>query len=139
MQIHSLHNPAPRKRHRRVGRGGKKGTYSGRGLKGQRSRSGARIRPAIRDFIKTVPKKRGYRFGSIAPKVAVINLGVLSKVSEAGDTVNITYLRKKGLVGRQKRVKILGDGTLTHELNFKGCLFSARAAEAVRKRGGKIS
>lgn len=57
-----LHNIAPRHHNttkRRVGRGGKKGTYSGRGLKGQKSRAGNKVRPALRDFVLKVPKLRG--------------------------------------------------------------------------------
>jgi large subunit ribosomal protein L15 len=47
-----------------VGRGGKKGTYSGRGIKGQKSRAGKRLEPIIRSIIKRYPKLRGYRFKS---------------------------------------------------------------------------
>ena len=43
---------------RRVGRGGKRGTYSGRGIKGQKSRSGRKLRPEWRDALKSIPKKR---------------------------------------------------------------------------------
>ncbi len=44
---------------KRVGRGGKRGTYSGRGIKGQKSRAGRKMRPAIRDLIQRTPKLRG--------------------------------------------------------------------------------
>ena len=53
---------------KRVGRGGKRGTTSGRGTKGQKSRSGHRIRPAERDLLIRIPKLRGYRNKSIQKK-----------------------------------------------------------------------
>jgi len=62
MQLHQIKPLNKRKSKRRVGRGGKRGTYCGRGMKGQRARTGAKVRPEIRDLIKKIPKIRGYRF-----------------------------------------------------------------------------
>ena len=62
MQLHQIQPLNKRKSKRRVGRGGKRGTYCGRGMKGQRARAGAKVRPEIRDLIKKIPKIRGYRF-----------------------------------------------------------------------------
>jgi len=62
MQLHQIQPLNKRKSKRRVGRGGKRGTYCGRGMKGQRARTGAKVRPEIRDLIKKIPKIRGYRF-----------------------------------------------------------------------------
>lgn len=62
MQLHQIE--VKKKEKKRIGRGGKRGTYCGRGIKGQKSRAGAKIRPAIRDLIKKIPKIRGYRFKS---------------------------------------------------------------------------
>ena len=52
MQLHTLKRKTKNKTKKRVGRGGKRGTYSGKGLKGQKSRAGKKIRPEIRDIIK---------------------------------------------------------------------------------------
>jgi len=60
MQLHQLKPKNKSKKVKRIGRGGKRGTYSGKGIKGQRCRAGAKIRPEIRDMIKKIPKKRGY-------------------------------------------------------------------------------
>jgi large subunit ribosomal protein L15 len=65
VQLHQIKPESKRKTKKRVGRGGKRGTYCGRGLKGQKSRAGRKTRPALRDIIKRIPKKRGYRFKSI--------------------------------------------------------------------------
>ncbi|PIS13477.1 MAG: hypothetical protein COT67_01505 [Candidatus Tagabacteria bacterium CG09_land_8_20_14_0_10_41_14] len=62
MQLHQLKPSTKNKDKKRIGRGGKRGTYSGRGLKGQKSRAGRKLRPQLRDIIKRLPKKRGYRF-----------------------------------------------------------------------------
>jgi len=59
VQLHNIQPNTKRKTPKRVGRGGKRGTYSGRGLKGQKSRAGRKIRPQLRDIIKRIPKKKG--------------------------------------------------------------------------------
>ncbi len=64
MQIHQIRPIHKKKDRKRVGRGGKRGTYSGRGMKGQKSRAGAKFEPIIRSLIKRYPKLRGYRFKS---------------------------------------------------------------------------
>lgn len=62
MQLHELRPKHKIKKGKRIGRGGKRGTYSGRGMKGQKSRAGTRFEPIIRGLIKRYPKLRGYRF-----------------------------------------------------------------------------
>lgn len=59
MQLHEISPTHRNTAKRRVGRGGKKGTYSGRGIKGQKARAGHKIRPALRDFVLKLPKLRG--------------------------------------------------------------------------------
>jgi large subunit ribosomal protein L15 len=59
MQLHLLKISHPKLEKKRIGRGGKRGKTSGRGQKGQKSRSGHKIRPAERDFIQRLPKLRG--------------------------------------------------------------------------------
>ncbi len=59
MQLHELRAIHKDEDAKRVGRGGKRGTTSGKGQKGQKSRSGHRIRPAERDMIQRLPKLRG--------------------------------------------------------------------------------
>ena len=64
MQLQELKPIHRLKKKKRVGRGGKRGTYCGRGIKGQKSRAGRKLKPLIRDVIKKYPKLRGYRFKS---------------------------------------------------------------------------
>ncbi len=67
MQLHELKPNHPRTAEKRVGRGGKRGTFSGKGTKGQHARAGHKIRPAERDFIQRLPKMRGV--GNVAANV----------------------------------------------------------------------
>ena len=60
MQLHEIQPLHENRKEKRVGRGGKRGTTSGRGTKGQRARAGHRIRPAERDLIQRLPKLRGF-------------------------------------------------------------------------------
>ncbi|KKU19004.1 MAG: hypothetical protein A2119_02275 [Candidatus Colwellbacteria bacterium GWA2_46_10] len=66
MQLHTLQPTHKSRGKKRIGRGGKRGTYSGKGIKGQSSRAGRKIRPGTRDLIQQIPKLRGSR--NIGPK-----------------------------------------------------------------------
>ena len=59
MQLHELRPKTKNKPRKRIGRGGKRGTISGRGTKGQNARAGRKKRPELRDIIKRIPKLRG--------------------------------------------------------------------------------
>lgn len=123
MQFHQLSSKTKYKKVRRIGRGGKRGTYSGRGIKGQKARAGHKIRPAMRDILKKIPKLRGYKFKSFQARPAIVNLGDIAKKFKAGDTVSPESLLKAGLVSRIKgripEVKVLGTGELKKKLVFK--------------------
>ncbi len=140
MQIHQLKIKKGKSR-KRIGRGGKKGTYSGRGMKGQKSRSGAKINPIFEGgrstLIEHLPKKRG--FTSIFPKSQVVALSTLEKMFNAGDTITPAVLLGKGIIGNIKaKVKILNNGEITKAVSVKNCLISKTAKEKIEKAGGKI-
>ncbi|MDP2934181.1 MAG: uL15 family ribosomal protein [bacterium] len=136
MQLHQVKPIHKQKSKKRVGRGGKRGTYSGKGVKGQKSRAGRKMRPELRDYIKKIPKKRGYRFKSINQKPEVVNLRDLEKFFNDGDLVNPEVLLKRGLVSRIKgkvpQVKILGAGELKKKLKIENCLMSESAKKAIK-------
>jgi len=142
MQLHKVRPIHKKKKRKRVGRGGKRGTYSGRGIKGQKARSGRRLKPAIREFIKKYPKLRGYKFKPVGEKPVVINVGVLEKKFKAGSIVSPQTLLNKGLIRKMKgkvpKVKILGKGKITKALIIKGCEFSKSAREKIEKAGSQI-
>lgn len=136
MQIHELEKKYKTKKTKRVGRGGKRGTYSGRGIKGQKARAGAKIRPAIYDLIIKIPKKRGVKNKPLTEKPNVINLDVLNKYFKEGEIVSPQTLFEKGLIEKKKgklpKIKILGRGELKKKLIFKKCLFSQSALKKVK-------
>lgn len=131
MQLHQLKPNHPGRKSQRVGRGGKRGTTSGRGTKGQKARAGHKIRPMEREILKRIPKLRGYKFKSFRPKPEVVNLSTISKKFSAGQEVSPKTLQALGLIRRIKgevpKVKILGDGELSHKLVFKDVKFSRSA------------
>jgi large subunit ribosomal protein L15 len=136
MQLHQVKPKHKQKSKKRVGRGGKRGTYSGKGLKGQKSRAGRKMRPELRDYIKKIPKKRGYRFKSINQKPEIVNLRDLEKFFNDGDSVTPEILLEKGLVARIKgkvpEIKILGNGGLKKKLKIENCLMSKSVKKAIK-------
>lgn len=141
MQIHDLKVKIQKKK-RRIGRGGKKGTYSGRGMKGQKSRSGANVNPIFEGgrstLIEHLPKIRGFK--SHRPKNQVVDLAHLEKHFADGDIVNPQSLLAKRIVDNMKvTIKILGDGELRKKITVEKCLVSKVAKEKIEKAGGKVS
>jgi len=142
MQVHELKPTHKNKKPKRVGRGGKRGTYSGKGIKGQKARAGRRFKPMIRELIKRYPKLKGYKFKKLMLKPSIVNLEVLEKNFEDSDTITPEALLQKNLVrrikGRAPQVKILGNKDIKKLLIVEGCLVSKSAKEKIEKAGGKI-
>jgi len=142
MQINELKAKHYSKRKKRVGRGGKKGTYSGRGIKGQKQRSGRKLEPIIRQLIKRYPKIRGYRRAVLKDYITPVNLEVLEKTCADGEIISPKNLLKKGVIdkikGKIPKVKILGKGKITKKIIIENCRVSKAVKEAVEKAGGKI-
>lgn len=142
MNLHQVTRKSSNRKARQVGRGGKRGKTAGRGTKGQNARSGAKLRPALRDAIKKLPKLRGYAFNSHRAKPVAINLSQLETVYSAGETVSpVTLVEKKLLersMSKTPMVKILATGNLTKKLTFQNVVVSATAKEAIEKVGGTV-
>ncbi len=142
MQLHEIKPKHTTKGKKRVGRGGKKGTYSGKGNKGQSSRAGRKMVPIIRELIKRYPKLKGYRSFVLADHSVVLNLDVLEKNTKNGETINPENLIKKEIIrmikGKAPKVKILGNGKLTKQLIIENCKVSKTAKEAIEKAGGTV-
>ncbi|MFC1663813.1 uL15 family ribosomal protein [Patescibacteria group bacterium] len=142
MQLHELKPKQKSKKRKRVGRGGKRGTYSGKGIKGQKSRSGRRFQPVVRELIKKYPKLRGYRFKRRKPKAVLVNLNTLEKKFKIDERVSPKTLLERKIIrrikGRAPLVKISGQGKLTKKLTIQGCKFSKGAEEKIKKAKGVI-
>ncbi|MBX4204712.1 MAG: 50S ribosomal protein L15 [Candidatus Doudnabacteria bacterium] len=132
------------KRRKVVGRGvgSGHGTYSGRGAKGQKARSGSSIPVGFEGgrmpLQRQMPKLRGFK--SRTPKAVVVRLDRVESKFNTGQTVNPKELFNKGLVKSHLDViKILGDGKLTKALTFEKVRLSKSAVEKIEKAGGKIT
>ncbi len=141
MQTHQLIGTG-RKRRKRLGRGlgSRRGTFSTRGVKGQKARAGARIRPGFEGgqtpLYARLPKRRGFQ--SSHEKAAVVNLDDLERHFPSGATVTRSGLVTAGLVHRDARhVKILGDGALAKTLTVT-LPTSAAARQKIEAVGGKV-
>lgn len=156
MNLSQLKPKTPRKLGKRVGRGGKRGTFSGKGSKGQKSRAGAGVKPGFRGGDNRIwqlfPKQRGaskkpggsgiyakHRFYQLRhDKPAVVNIKEFNKFTD-GDTINPKTLFEKGILSRGvKKVKVLGDGELLKKLVFEGFSLSKSARDKITKAGGTI-
>lgn len=143
MQLNNLKRAHAHAKVQRVGRGGKRGKTAGRGTKGQKARSGHRIRPQMRDIIKKYPKLRGYKFSSVEIKPEVVNLAMVEIHFENGDTVSPETLVAKKLVrttaGKTPSIKLLAKGALSKKLAVEGILMSATAKAAIEAAGGTVT
>jgi large subunit ribosomal protein L15 len=141
IQIHQLKPKAKKKREKRVGRGGKKGKYSGRGIKGQKSRAGRKLKPIIREILKKYPKLRGYRFKT-KKEFEIINLEQIEKKFENGEKITPEILAERKLVrkrrGKIPKVKILGKGEIEKKVIVENCEVSRSAREKIEKAGGHV-
>lgn len=130
------------KKKKRIGRGGKRGNYSGRGIKGQKARAGAKIRPALRDIILKFPKKRGVGNIKIEKKILEINLDWINKFFNDGELVTPERILNKIRIPKSYKnlkIKILGRGKLTKKVIFsQDFLFSKRALEKIKNQVGDI-
>jgi large subunit ribosomal protein L15 len=143
MQINNLKLKIKRKKRKTVGRGGKKGTYCGKGNKGQKARSGAHVDPLFEGgrstLIDHMKKKKG--FISKKLKKNIITLTELEDNFKDGESVSFDSLVKNKLVSKvnvKNGVKILGNGKLTKKLTIeKGILMSAEAQKLIEIVGGK--
>jgi large subunit ribosomal protein L15 len=142
MQLNELQPKHKNRTKKRVGRGGAHGTYSGHGMKGQKSRAGRKMVPIIRELIKRYPKLKGYRSFAMENYFAVVNLETLEKHSKDGEIINPENLVKKGIIstikGKTPKVKILGTGKLTKKIVLENCKASKTAKDAIEKAGGSI-
>ena len=137
-------SPAPgaKKHRKRVGRGNGSGhgTYSGRGCKGQKSRSGHKMRPGFEGgqlpLIKRLPQKRGF-VNISRTEYSIVNLDKLN-IFEAGSEVTPDILLVAGLVkSRRDPIKILASGDINHPLVIKANKFSTTAKAKIEAAGGK--
>ena len=142
--LHTLApNPGATRKRKRVGRGPGSGygKTAGRGQKGQKSRAGSHgsrvgFEGGQMPMQRRLPK-RGF-VNIFRVEAHPINLGVLAKKFQEGDTVDLPALRKAGLIPKKANViKILGDGELPFALTVFAHRFSKSAVAKLEAAGGK--
>ena len=144
MKLHNL-SPAPgsRKPRKRVGRGDISGLgkTAGRGDKGQKSRSGAVIRPFFEGgqipLFRRLPK-RGFKN---ADRIIyqLVNLSAIDEKFNAGDVVTDETMRAKKMLGKAVLpIKILANGEITKAVTVKAEAFSQAAIAKIEAAGGKV-
>ncbi|HZP26424.1 MAG TPA: 50S ribosomal protein L15 [Dehalococcoidia bacterium] len=143
MQAHDLRPPKGAKHaRRRVGRGNASGhgTYSSKGLKGQKARSGKPLRAGFEGgqtpLVKRLPKRRGFRNRNRV-EYRGVNLKDLAGFA-AGTEVTPELLKERNIIaGVKQPVKVLGDGQLAAALTVRAHKFSATARAAIEAAGGQ--
>lgn len=145
MELKDL-KPAEGSRHsrKRVGRGNGSGygKTAGRGLNGQKSRSGGGKRPGFEGgqtpLAMRLPKLPGFRNINRVEYLPV-NVSRLEEKFEAGEVVNGESLKAKGIIKHEDAlVKVLGDGELTKALTVSVDKVSASAKAKIEAAGGKV-
>jgi len=133
--------PGSRKDRKRVGRGIGSGTgkTSGRGHKGQKSRSGGNPHPWFEGgqmpLYRRLPK-RGFT-NIFKKEYEIVNLAQLAGL-ETKDPITPEFLRGKGVIRKVNFVKVLGNGELSEAVTVHAQKFSRSAVEKIEKSGGKV-
>lgn len=144
MKQHQLALPrGAKKARKRIGRGdgSGNGSFSGRGMKGQNSRSGGGVRPGFEGgqlaLIKGLPTMRGFN-NRFRKEFSVVNLDGLAKF-EAGSDVTPLVMLGKGLIKDLKvPVKVLGRGEVVGPLTVEAHRFSVSAKRKIEAAGGTV-
>ncbi len=142
IELQNMKAPKGSKKDRkRVGRGpgSGRGTYSGRGIKGQNSRSGGGVRPGFEGgqtpLIKRIPKKGFNRKSHLS--YSIINVRELNRFKDK-EEITIKRLKEEDMINGPHPVKILGEGELEKKLVVHANKFSKTAKEKIEKAGGEV-
>jgi large subunit ribosomal protein L15 len=139
MRMDQLQAP-PRKARKRVGRGNASGhgTYSGKGIKGQKARSGGSLPPRFEGgqlpLTKRLPEKRGFT-NKWRIEYEIFNVEDFAELPE-GTEITPERLQELGLAKRGLPIKILGNGELGKRLVVRAHKFSAAAKAKIEANGG---
>ena len=142
MNLANLKNERGSKRRKRVGRGDSSGLgrTCGRGEKGQKSRSGSKIRPYFEGgqipLFRRLPHVKGFKSRN-HKDWTIINTGMLEKYFKDGDTIDESILREKKLINKVKfGLKILASEELKKKLIVKADAFSKSSKLQIESAGG---
>jgi large subunit ribosomal protein L15 len=150
LSLSSLQPAAPRKSRKRIGRGlgSGKGRYSGRGIKGQKARSGSnKMRPGFEGGQTPISMRLGKQRGQyskdampVGPHRTRVHAVNVKDLERFDGEVTPETLKEAGLIRNTRLdVKILGHGELTKKLTVSAHLFSASSREKIEGAGGTIT
>jgi large subunit ribosomal protein L15 len=153
LNLSNLKPAQPRKARKRVGRGlgSGKGRYSGRGIKGQKSRAGSHSMPVgFEGGQMPIDMRTGKLRGNTSADAMPIgpfrtynqpvNIGALEARFDAGADVTLDALKEAGLIAKLSvDVKVLGEGELTKKLSVTAHSFSKSAVEKIEAAGGTVT
>jgi large subunit ribosomal protein L15 len=150
LSLSSLQPAAPRKSRKRIGRGlgSGKGRYSGRGIKGQKARSGSnKMRPGFEGGQTPISMRLGKQRGPyskdampVGPHRTRVHAVNVKDLERFDGEVTPETLKEAGLIRNTRLdVKILGHGELTKKLTVSAHLFSASAREKIESAGGTVT
>lgn len=143
MKLENLPKSNETKSRKRVGRGpgSGMGKTATRGENGQKSRSGASIKPWFEGGQSTLFRrlpKRGFNNARFTKRFATINLSDLNKFFKDGDVVSPETLAEKKIIKKELcGIKILGNGNLEKKLTIKAHRFTSSAVTKIEEAGGK--
>ncbi len=144
MRPHEIRPIHKQKKHWRVGRGNGSGsgTYSGRGMKGQKARSGGGVRLGFEGGqnpqIKGLPMLRGFK-NPFRTEYQVVNLDDIGRLPESVGEVTAQVLAEHRLVRSAKApVKVLGDGEISRAVQLKVTKASKTARAKIEAAGGGV-
>jgi large subunit ribosomal protein L15 len=153
LNLSNLKPAQARKARKRIGRGlgSGKGRYSGRGIKGQKSRAGSHAMPAgFEGGQMPIDMRTGKLRGNTSADAMPIgpfrtynqpvNVGSLEERFDAGAEVTLESLKEAGLIAKLSvDVKVLGEGELTKKLSVTAHSFSKSAVEKIEAAGGSVT
>ena len=144
MQQNTIKSNQPRKNRKRIGRGdgSGNGSYSGRGMKGQKSRSGGGVRPGFEGgqlpMIKRLPSLRGFT-NVFKKQFNAVNLDrIIEKFPEGGDIETKDLVGARVIRDNGHPTKILGRGEVAVSLNITANKFTKSAKEKIEAAGGSV-
>ena len=132
--------PGSSKKRKRVGRGDGSGhgKTSGRGHKGQGARSGGNVQPGFEGgqmpLQRRLPKRGFHNINRV--EMTVVNLGQLEALLDGTEATPETLVAQGLINGKNRRIKILGEGSLSKALTVRAHGFSAKAKEKIEAAGG---
>ena len=148
MKLNELKNRTSRRKKKRLGRGigSSKGKTSGRGHKGQKSRSGVAIKSfegGQMPLYRRLPKRGFKRIKN--KRIALMNLSRIQEIINKNKIslntkINLQNLQKSNLINNKyKKLKLLGSGDIKEKFDFEVDFISKSAKEKIEKSGGKVT